>query len=425
MQTRVQDRQHDYVAPRPRYPWQSWFSFIVARLVFPPILLWDASKFIINKLTGYQIGQQVLISQGIDFSAWHETAKQDIHELQQAKIAVTNFTVQTHDFHKMDTLALNTGHAGDPYIIHLVGNGMSYEQITNEMGHDALDNHCNVVGFNFRGVGKYRHQDYVSSYKDLCNDGIAQVQRVLELGVNPEKIYLKGHSLGAGVATLVAKHFHDLGIQINLFNGNSFSSITNVIIGHLIRTNQQSGHVETPASKLLGWVIKPFLKLALLITDWEIDAATAYKALPDTHKEYVVVRSDKARRNHYGTELKDDATITYYGSLHSALKSERRKQKQQIDQALENLRNPRQILVADEFESACLTLERTRDLLKVRKVQHPEVHRNAHDAPLHLLRCRHDDYSAKEFFGRFFRRSQAHHLQYLANVNVAKTRINL
>ena len=63
------------------------------------------------------------------------------------------------------------------------------------------------------------------SFQDLVTDGIAQVQRVLDLGANPKNITLDGLSLGGGVADLlVAYHFHQLGKQVYLWNDRSFAT---------------------------------------------------------------------------------------------------------------------------------------------------------------------------------------------------------
>lgn len=45
-----------YNTPKPRYNRWEWFKFIVVRLVFPPILLWDLIKFGVNKLLGEWVG---------------------------------------------------------------------------------------------------------------------------------------------------------------------------------------------------------------------------------------------------------------------------------------------------------------------------------------------------------------------------------
>jgi hypothetical protein len=157
-------------------------------------------------------------------------------------------------------------------------------------------------------------------------DGIAQVKRLLEQGVQPHKILLSGYSLGGGIATLVARHFQQKGINLYLFNDRSFSSLDSVLVGHL-RAKNKTGHREFLLRKVLGFIIQPVLKFLIALFGWSINAANAYKKLSDKYKTYLVVRSTPESREEpdwYGTPgksdyrdnvLLDDANITHYASL--------------------------------------------------------------------------------------------------------------
>jgi hypothetical protein len=184
---------------------------------------------------------------------------------------------------------------------------------------------CNVVGFHFRGNGKGKGQ--ATSIEDCIVDGIAQVQRALDKGVAPKKILLEGYCFGGAVATAVVEYFHNHGIKIGLFNDRSFSNATNMLLGRMrvgytspteYAVESKSGYTETLLEKCKAFLAMPFVKLGLLLSKWEIEAAEAYQSLPDDCKEYMVVKSSKQIRQN--VKPIDDAVITDYASLHEAVK---------------------------------------------------------------------------------------------------------
>ncbi|WP_304607458.1 alpha/beta fold hydrolase [Legionella sp. MW5194] len=240
-----------YNAPKPRYSGLTWVKFIAARLLFPPVLLWDPLKYGINKALGEWVSTIVLPAQNMKFSQTLVTDENVSHynyNDNDIKLTCKKHTVITHDNAQLDTFEIkhnaqkDTAPQYQKYIINLLGNGMCYEEIIGEMREDAQALQANVVGFNLRGVRQ--SQGKPKSKNDLVTDGIAQVQRLLDQGVSPQNITLKGHSLGAGIASLVAQHFHQLGQPINVFNSRSFSSITNFVIGQLRLKRDESGNAE-------------------------------------------------------------------------------------------------------------------------------------------------------------------------------------
>lgn len=310
-----------YKAPKPRYSTWEWFKYIAVRTVFPPILLADLIQLGANRLLGEWIGAKILPAQHMDFS-YQAVSDETVSQHNTENLSCEKHEILTHDGASLDTVEIrNKLHDGNKpehqkYIINFVGNGDCYENHMQDMKQDAEELQAHVVGFNLRGVG--RSTGRAQSKDQLVIDGIAQVQRLLDQGISPQNITLKAHSLGAGVASLVTKHFHDLGQPINLFSSRSFSSVTNVIVGW-IRLASREGHVESLSNKILGWLVKPFVKLALLLVNWEIDAGSAFKSIPATYREYVVVRSRKDSRS----ERVDDPVITHYASIYEDLSAER------------------------------------------------------------------------------------------------------
>jgi len=115
------------------------------------------------------------------------------------------------------------------FIIKFNGNGGQYQDLLSQYGRDAQRLGKTVIGFNYRGVGN--SQKTPDTFQDLITDGIAQVQRLLDNGANPEHILLDGHSLGGGIATMVVEHFHKKGHHIYLWNDRSFASISKAAAG--------------------------------------------------------------------------------------------------------------------------------------------------------------------------------------------------
>lgn len=396
-----------YWAPRPKFPKKTLAINIISRILFPPILLWDAIKFLINKLAGAKLGNLMLPAQNNHFSTTKEELDKIWMEAQRNKnIDIEELSVVTYDHANLDTFQIKPkankflATQEQPFIVNFIGNAMTYREILDEMVEDAQVLSSNVIGFDYRGV--MHSSGKPKSANDLVTDGIAQVQRILDSGANPEKIMLKGHSIGAGIATLVAKHFHDLGINVNVFNGRSFSSFTNAAVGHIRTLHTRTGHGETFGWKILGYLAMPIIKLALLLTKWEIDVAAAFKSLPATHKEYYCVRSSKAQRAVHGSHIKDDAVITHYGSLHMALKFQRSQLKRKIDNKIKKLNsNGTHALASAEAMNQVLELREERARLNLRKMECVAPDQDAHSVDPNKLLDRHAIKTATCFFRKY------------------------
>lgn len=307
---------------RPTYTKKQWIEFILFRMIFPPILVWDLLKIITNKLFGGLLGRIILPAQNLP--------KQNLDNLHIEGVKYNVIKVKTHDGAILDTIELLTDKQSQldinnkKYIINMCGNNGCYENKTAEMERDAANLQCNIIGFNYRGVQNSTGK--TTSKDDLVTDSIAQVQRLLDQGVPSRNIALKGYSLGAAVASLVANHFHQQGKPIYIFNDRSFSSLTNTIVGWVRagKNLHNSGHLETTTGIILGTILKPLIKLVLAMNKWEISAADAFKEIPPPYRQYMTVRTERENRT---DKTPDDAMITHYASMHLALKAERRAKK--------------------------------------------------------------------------------------------------
>lgn len=404
-----------YNAPKPKYSNWEWFQFIAFRIVFPPLLLWDLLKFGMNKWLGQWVSRLILPAQEANFSDLAITdASVSAHN--EDNLICEKHEVVTYDGAHLDTFEV--GHATQAnsapqyqkYIINLVGNGMCYEQIIDEMKTDAKELKTNVIGFNLRGVGNSSGKPH--SKNDLVTDGIAQVQRLLDQGVSPQNITLKGHSLGAGIASLIARHFHELKQPINLFNGRSFSTLTSFVVGHIrLKRNQHGsalGHKDSIGGIILGWLAMPFIKLAVALVKWEINAGSAFSSIPKAYREYIVVRSrEEVRKRRI-----DDPVIPHYASIHTELAEERRKEKAAIDDEIVNLNlmikdsNP---LARVELVKAKSALIQARERIKHdRKMETDFPLMDGHNSDLTSLHNR-SGKSAQTFFREFVQRVEEDH----------------
>lgn len=399
----------DYQAPKPIRTKKQLAQAVLPRIFFPPILLWDLLKIAVNKIAGEKVSKLVLPALDMPFLGMKIN---NVSTFNNATLHFEKYQVITHDGAVLDTLEI-THSAQDAvypslknYIINFPGNAMCYEQTLKAMNDDALALKCNVIGFNFRGVnqstGKPKSKD------DLVIDGIAQVQRLLDQGVSPENITLKGYSLGASIATLITHHFHQQGIKINLFNDRSFSSITNFLVGHIRTGGNETGHLESTGMKILGWIAKPFVKLGLLLTQWEINAGNAYKAIPAEYKDYMVVRTRKNARN---KDIYDDSVIPHYASIHAALKDERRAQKANIDKlivAADKEKRHGEPLAKPDLEEAGNNLRNARAQFKARKMEVGVAEVNGHLVPQKDLHNRAGK-DGVSFFREFVNRAHKDH----------------
>lgn len=327
---------------KPSYSLWTWCKFFALQLLILPFI-WSLIKFLVNYFVGERVGKRIFAAQNYSqYEIMLRTFEMNTILEEAVDISSEKFVVHTYDGAQLDTIAIRNKTLPkdnqQPYIINFLGTSQYYQMnsasypMVDMLINDARALNCNIIGFNFRGVGTEDNKP--RSENDLVTDGIAQVQRLLNQNIAPDKIVLNGVSLGAGVATLVVEHFHNNGINIRLFNDRSFSSMTDVIVGWIrigdlnrflaqgpaeIRNDEIRGYSESRWNILLGWVAWPFIKLALSLTKWDINAGAAYANISKKDKACMYISSLEARKSGENPPV-DDCIISSFAQIKSRIK---------------------------------------------------------------------------------------------------------
>lgn len=291
----------EYIAPKP-YPekspgfFSSFFSFSSS-----------SSYSSVNT----NIGKLILPAQ------WRTPEKNTNKQLAQIALVydlrINGGFIGTHDEALLDTIEMTPNSKAHlpthkkRFIIKFNGNGGQYQDFLPAYGYDVHKLNATVIGFNYRGVG---HSKKIPlSFQDLVTDGIAQVQRLFDDGATAEYILLDGHSLGGGVATMVAAHFHKINMYISLWNDRSFATISKAAAGIISPAlpGFAGSSIETSVESTSWSIMKP--------SGWDANVADAYKNIPSEYKNHMFVakKSDKSQ---------GDGVISHQASLHKGVKEQ-------------------------------------------------------------------------------------------------------
>lgn len=268
-----------------------------------------------NWFLGATLGKRIVMGKRVldekENAQIHADFCEKIKTLQsEMPIEILQNQVITHDDARLDSIQIKYKPSKDHNnicIIKFNGAGVLFEEDMATHANDSVRLKATIIAFNYRSIGQSKGK--LTAKTQLVTDGIAQVQRVLDAGTKPQNIVLDGFSLGGSVATLVAKHFHDKGICINLFNDRSFSSVSSFATQRL--AGEKSGTYQTVVELLLYLVAKT--------TNWEISTASAYRALPDKSKGYMHVADASTT---YPENL-GDGVIPPKSTLHEGIKNKR------------------------------------------------------------------------------------------------------
>lgn len=289
---------------------------------------------LIRWLTGYTFSRFLMPSQSLkEVPNLHDSQINADRTLNTANKLIKS----THDA-SVDLWEVSTSNASikdKKVIIHAVGNGDCYETHKDEYVRLAKKNaDYHVVGFNFRGTLK--STGYARQEDDWVDDAIAVVDHYHSLGVPFENILLNGQSMGAALVTMAAAKIYQRNQQlakekgldpkttksVKLINVRSFSTLADeilhsilgksggailagIIYGSLIGLGLGISLI-TPAIlscalllcvnlvtfKLTENILRPLISGFLYLTFGTMDAASAYKSLPEDCVEHIAAKND-------------------------------------------------------------------------------------------------------------------------------------
>ena len=259
------------------------------------------------------------------------------------------YSVTTEDNVTLNTISFTTSNrSSGKYIINFMGNNKSCfdrDFIPQIIADVAEAEDVTSIAFDYRGTGT--HFCGPGSKYDLVQDGIAQVQALLDQNVLPENIRLSGHSLGGAIAIEVAAYFHRRGQKIYVFADRTFASTQSYLNGHMlviaeaflnpfarlysyqkqleagindntalmIASGQSAAHVLLLPVLVVAllFIVLFYLVISLLLhfSGWNINLGPCIEDIPADYREYIVVKAPE------GQNYFDDEVIPYAGSLHN------------------------------------------------------------------------------------------------------------
>lgn len=368
---------------------------------------------ILRKLTGYFISLAVMPSQTLHHANNPELARFRLNKKLE-NVEIANRQIDATNGARIDFCEVSANDLklkkDQKVIIHAVGNADAYEQHVLEYI-DLAEKHPDyrVVGFNFRGTMQSRGRAW--SEEDWVADVIAVVEYYKAQGIPTQNILLNGHSMGGALTALAAAKLYQQELakaknqnlpastaqSVKLINNRSFSNLTDEIIISILGNKISAAIVGIFYGALLGFalgvsllgsiaalsavlvasllytekltqnLLRPWLKGLLWLTFGTIDAAFAYKSLPEEATDYLVA--------------KNDIIIMKGAGMHDALKPRNTAKKAELRHVMAQSQNQTQIKEALE----------TLLNLKDSKVESPPNQQGAHShvAPLAQLKTYH------------------------------------
>lgn len=293
-------------------------AYLVASMVIFPLGL--------ARLAGYGINRTCVKKLLIPATSCN---KSQINELRQEALSdpsiapyVERIGIETIDKVTLDTVLIKNpiqqtkSIKDQKFILFFNGNAGFYEHQLRSLVQLGLDNKVNIYTGNYRGVGA--STGFPTSCEDLEKDGVAMVEYLLNLGVEPENIMIHGWSLGGGVGAHVARYYQKEGHELHFCNDRSFASLidqvnemTPLIKKAIIEYNKEA----VKRSKIAKIVLKviligitlllPIVKGLIYLIGWNFKSLEHFKSL----------KGQKITLFH-----REDAVIPYYASLYKKLK---------------------------------------------------------------------------------------------------------
>lgn len=175
------------------------------------------------------------------------------------------------------------------FVITCLARNQNYIYWIKDLNYTAKKLGGTAISFNYRGVDLSR--GLIWTQKDMVNDVLAQVERLIALGVRPEHICIEGACLAGAIATIAAAKLHEQGRNVKLNSERSFRSLPLLLFG-LVIPNLKKTNWWNPITYLqyaLAGLIYVIVTPCLWLAGWPADAGTAWQKIPDKDKFYSVV----------------------------------------------------------------------------------------------------------------------------------------
>ncbi len=326
----VQDSKRYCLAPQSRLTWSLRWTWAARRLFIPILLIWDAMCWLGNRLLALFF-MRTMIVPALSVQDWRPMVSDSQSALDLDDYFATNLPKgmamkQTHlvdksmlitcvELGNRDVLA---SRAGVKTIIYFVGN-LDIYHFSLQALQDDIDSFaqagvpCRFVLWHYPGV--FNSLGNPRRPADLVRAGLWVVQHVMNGGVFPEDIVLKGHSLGGYVATHVAYCCHKLRLWVKLWSDRSLSDAPNYLFAKVV-TRYDSGYRLVPwALRIIAHLIYPFAWLLSRLIRCEMPSAYFITRLKRCYVDYVLVRSSPQARARDDICVKDDTVIQDLASL--------------------------------------------------------------------------------------------------------------
>lgn len=167
------------------------------------------------------------------------------------------FTLSTGDTSSLDTVTLTPNNTEnkvgkDKHVIYIGGRSENFESRTyREASEDAANLGITAHLFNLPGMRSSTGR--MSCLDDGTNAVIAQVKRLIEEGVEPHNIILKGNCLGAWIAGSAQDELSKQGIMVRGVRSNTFSTLEDVVVAHTPSVFVPVVKTFSSLMKTLGW----------------------------------------------------------------------------------------------------------------------------------------------------------------------------
>lgn len=201
------------------------------------------------------------------------------------------FKLNTQDGSMLDSISISASLQSEipmserKYVINCIEREQNYVNWIKDATHVSKKTNSTVILFNYRGIDESR--GVVWTQNDLVADAMAQVQRLIALGAQPQNITLEGNCLGGTIATIAAAQLHQEGYPVKLYNLRSFQSVHRFLIGYLMP--EQSTAKLTEVRYLIAKIIAVLLSPLIYLSGWTLNAKKAWDIIPRKDKDYGVI----------------------------------------------------------------------------------------------------------------------------------------